>query len=126
MKKKELSVVFVFGMLMLVGVSCEKKQANFNTDDVRMADIHHLVVNDDSTFTGELWDEGHRQCFELKDGEKTRLLLTHANGEKAIEYFFPTKSQKEDLHFYDENGKEITKKEFGMRYRQLIMEFGDN
>ena len=45
-------------LLLLLGVSCQKKQANFGTDEVKMTDAKHLIVNDDTTFTGELWDEG--------------------------------------------------------------------
>ena len=91
-----------------------------------MTDAHHLIVNDDSTFTGEIWDEGHRQCIELKEGRKTSITITHANGQEAAVYKFPYKGHEAESHFYDEDGKEISQKEFGKKYHNIIMEFGDN
>ena len=113
-------------LLLLLGVSCQKKQANFSTDEVKMTDAKHLIVNDDTTFTGELWDEGHRQCIELKNGQKTKITFTHANGQKAAVYKYPYKGSEAESHFYDEDGKEITQMEFGKRYHNIIEEFGDN
>lgn len=91
-----------------------------------MTDPKHLVVNEDSAFTGELWDEDHRRCIEMKDGRKIKVSVTHANGEKAAEFRYANDGHEEEMHFYDEKGKEITQKEFALRYRQLLMEYGNH
>lgn len=119
------TIILFCGALLLVGVSCQKKQqASFATDEVQMTDAKHLIVNTDSAFTGELWDEDHRRCIELKDGRKMKVTLTHANGKKAAEFRYAHDGHEEEMHFYDENGREISKEEFVLHFRPLIMEYG--
>ena len=118
---RKITIVVFCGALLLAA-SCQKKQANFETDDIKMTDVNHLVVNDDSKFTGEVWDESHRMCIELEDGKKTGMRVTHANGQTAAIYKFDTKEKSEQQHFYDENGNEISRAEFGKKYRKMITE----
>ena len=92
---RKITIVVFCGALLLAA-SCQKKQANFETDDIKMTDVNHLVVNDDSKFTGEVWDESHRMCI--------------------------AKEKSEQSHFYDENGNEISRAEFGKKYRKMITE----
>lgn len=115
--------IFVFCGVLMLAASCQKKQASFETDDIKMTDVNHLVVNDDAKFTGEVWDETHRMCIELKDGKKTEMRITHANGQTAAIYKFDATERAEQTHFYDENGKEISQGEFGKKYRKMISEF---
>ena len=114
--------IFVFCGALLLAASCQKKQASFETDDIKMTDANHLVVNDDAKFSGEVWDEAHRMCIELKDGKKTEMRITHANGQTAAIYKFDATEKTEQSHFYDENGKEISQTEFGKKYRKMISE----
>ena len=44
---RKITIVVFCGALLLAA-SCQKKQANFETDDIKMTDVNHLVVNDDS------------------------------------------------------------------------------
>ena len=115
------TIVICCGALLMLGASCQKQQADFKNDDIKMSDVNHLVVNDDSQFTGQVWDENHRMCIDLQDGKKTRLSINHANGQTAAEYDFGTGKS----HFYDESGKELTQGEFGKRYRQMILELNN-
>ena len=120
------NIILFCGALLLVGVSCQKKQqASFETDKVEMTDLKHLVVNDDSTFTGEVWNEDHRECIELKEGKKVKFTFTHANGNKAAVFRYANDGKEAESHFYDETGKEISKKEFGKQYKNLIIQYGN-
>ena len=109
---------------ILLCASC-KKQASFEKDEVVEKNAHELIVNNDSTFSGEIWDEAHRQCVEMDNGRKTKIYLTHENGKKASERIYSRNGQEETIKFFDEDGKEISKKEFATRYRSLIMQFGE-
>ncbi len=109
---------------VMLCVSC-KKQATFEKDEVLEKNGHELIVNDDSTFTGEIWDEAHRQCVEMKDGRKMKIILTHENGQVAAERTYATKDKAEEIKLFDESGNEITKQEFAKRYRNLIVQFGE-
>ncbi len=106
------------GALLLLGTSCQKKQANFATDEVMMTDANHLIVNNDSVFTGEIWDDAHRVCFEMEDGKKVKFIATHDNGKTAAIYDFETKEEK----FFEIDGTEISRQEFAKKYRKLIKE----
>ena len=120
------AIILFCGALLLVGVSCQKQQASFATDEVKMTGPKQLVVNEDSAFTGELWDEDHRRCIEMKDGKKMKVILLHANGEKAVEFRYAHDNHEEEVLFYNENGREITQKEFAQQYRPLILQYGLN
>lgn len=113
------TTIICIGALFLAMSSCQKEQASFKTDEVMMTDAHHLTVNDDSTFTGEVWDESHRICIELKNGQKSKISATHANGQVAV----TNDLKNSEVHFYDESGKEITKAEFAKQYQKMLMEF---
>jgi hypothetical protein len=112
--------------LVISFTSCSKKQASFSEDVVEEVDAHHLSVNRDSTFSGEVWDDSHRICVTTVNGQKRSIVVTHPNGKKAAERKWSANGADEGTTFFDEDGKEITPMEFGSRYKSIVMEFGES
>ena len=118
-------IAFILSCTGIILCASCKKQASFEKDEVVEKNAHELIVNEDSTFTGEIWDEDHRQCVEMDNGRKTKMLITHATGKVAAERTYSHDGKEETVKFYDENGKELTPKEFAHQYRDLIMQYGE-
>lgn len=112
--------------LVISFASCSKKQASFSEDVVEEVDAHHLSVNKDSAFSGEVWDDNHRICVTTDNGQKRSVVVTHPNGKKAAERKWSARGADEGTTFYDENGKVITPREFASRYKSIVMEFGES
>lgn len=75
-------------------------------------------------FTGTIYTSRHHYEIEYTNGELSRMYIFHPNKQLAGEVY--VNDGKDEEHFYDENGYELTKDVFGSRYGDVYERLYEN
>lgn len=75
--------------------------------------IKGLLTN--KKFTGTIYSSRHHYETEYVDGRLWHFSIYHPNKQLAVEGLFAS-DDEEDGHYYDENGYEISEKDYNSRY----------
>ena len=70
-------------------------------------------------YTGSVYSSRHHFKFEYVDGRIWRTSAYHQNMQLAQEGYFSSDEDEGVIHYYDENGYELTEEVFEARYEEL-------